>query len=71
MENLYREDDWLEFTAHNSNYIQVGNHSVPYVVFENEKDLTTHGGEQLGSHLETTLHELWSLWQKTNISKSE
>jgi hypothetical protein len=34
---------------------------VPYVVFENEDDVTTAGGEALGERLEEVLGQLWML----------
>ena len=34
---------------------------VPYVVFENEDDVTTAGGEALGRRLEEALGRLWML----------
>jgi hypothetical protein len=39
---------------------------VPYVVFENEDDVTTGRGEALGERLETALQRLWALNEKYN-----
>jgi hypothetical protein len=63
MERLYRRDDWEEFTSGDPTHIHVGAHRIPYVVFENEDDLTTAGGEPLGAPLEEALSRLWRLWK--------
>jgi hypothetical protein len=34
---------------------------VPYVVFENEDDVTTARGPELGQRLEETLGRLWRI----------
>jgi hypothetical protein len=60
---LYLEDDWFEFTAAAPNTFSVRNFQVPYAVFENEDDVTTRGGKELGSRLEGVLEHLWSLWK--------
>jgi hypothetical protein len=36
---------------------------VPYVVFDNEDDVTTRGGEALLGRLEQALGKLWGLAQ--------
>jgi len=35
---------------------------VPYVVFENEDDVTTARGDALGDRLEARLQTLWQRW---------
>ncbi|MFP4396100.1 MAG: hypothetical protein ACLFTI_12655 [Anaerolineales bacterium] len=60
MRRLYGEDDWAAFTADNPASVSVKGLDVPYVVFENEDDVTTPRGEALGERLETTLDQLWS-----------
>lgn len=62
LERLYKEDDWREFTADDPEWIRVRNQTVPYVVFENEDDVTTPGGDPLGQRLEDSLTVLWNLW---------
>jgi hypothetical protein len=61
LDHLYKEDDWIEFTHSDPAYIHVHGQSVPYVVFDNEDDVTTHGGELLFSRLEQCLAPLWAL----------
>jgi len=64
LERLYREVDWEEISAADPEYITVRGHRVPYVVFENEDDVTTPRGEALGNRLEETLNRLWALYPK-------
>jgi hypothetical protein len=61
LERLYREDDWEEFSASDTEFVTVKGIRVPYVVFENEDDVTTARGEALGRRLEEALGRLWML----------
>ena len=61
LERLYREDDWEEFSAADPEFVTVKGIRVPYVVFENEDDVTTARGEALGRRLEEVLGRLWML----------
>lgn len=61
LERLYREDDWDDWTAGDPCYLPLAGTRVPYVVFENEDDVTTCGGEPLLNRLETTLDRLWAI----------
>ena len=58
MENLYRHVDWDELTAGQPDTVQIQGVSVPYVVFENEDDVTSQGGESLGERLQEVLSQL-------------
>lgn len=60
---LYREDDWSEFSSGDPEYLHIGSGRVPYVVFENEDDVTTRAGEPLYERLENCLDVLWSMHQ--------
>ncbi len=62
LERLYREVDWEEISAADPEYITIRDHRVPYVVFENEDDVTTPRGDALGNRLEENLQKLWRLW---------
>lgn len=64
MERLYREDDWSAFTAPDRSYLTVRGIRVPYVVFENEDDVTTTGGTEFEERLADALGRLWALWGK-------
>lgn len=59
MERLYRADDFAELAAGDAAFLHLNDHRVPYVIFDNEDDLTTAGGEPLGERLETCLADLW------------
>jgi hypothetical protein len=56
---LYREDDWAAFSGQDPNFITVRSIRVPYVVFENEDDVTTDKPDQLAARLEDVLDRLW------------
>jgi len=63
LERLYRESDWGELIAGQPDYLTIQGIRVPYVVFDNEDDVTTPGGEALSTRLETCLTHLWDLSQ--------
>ncbi len=59
LERLYRENDWETVSGQNPHYLTLRGEQVPYVVFENEDDVTTPRGAALGARLEETLAILW------------
>ena len=59
MESLYKDSDWAEIIADQPDEIQIQGVSVPYVVFENEDDVTSQGEDVLSSRLEETLSGLF------------
>lgn len=62
MERLYKDSDWDEVSrGAKSGRIPIQGTAVPFVVLENEDDVTTPGGEPLGQRLAQTLGELWNL----------
>ena len=61
LERLYKEVDWREFSSPDGEYVGVRGQRAPYVVFDNEDDVTTGRGPALGDRLESTLSCLWSL----------
>jgi hypothetical protein len=63
MERLYGDDDWEAFVADDPGYLHVRDHRVPYVVLENEDDVTTNAGPALAERLEACLGRLWGLWK--------
>jgi hypothetical protein len=63
MDLLYREDDWQTFSAHDPEYLLVRGIRVPYMVFDNEDDVTTQGGQALHDRLVGAFDRLWSLWK--------
>jgi hypothetical protein len=63
MEFLYHESDWPQLTAADPERILIQGVQVPYVIFENEDDVTTPQGEALGKRLEETLSRLWRMYR--------
>jgi hypothetical protein len=61
LKRLYAEDDWAAFSAGHPENLSVGSLRVPYVVFENEDDVTTGQPDLLATRLETVLGRLWEL----------
>jgi hypothetical protein len=55
---LYRDDDWDTFSAGDREYLAVRSMRVPYVVFENEDDVTTGKPDLLAARLEEVLGRL-------------
>lgn len=63
MERLYKEDDFAIIAPGDFGQIEIRGHSVPFVVFPNEDDVTTDKPNQLARRLESILGELWELYQ--------
>ena len=63
MEFLYKEIDWNEIANENSGYLDIKNIKVPFVVFDNENDITSADDETLHKHLKSTLSDLWELYK--------
>lgn len=65
LERLYKESDWAELSRSASRgSILIQGTQVPFVVFENEDDVTTPGGEPLGARLQNCLDSLWQLFNQ-------
>jgi hypothetical protein len=62
MEALYHDVDWKEISAADHEFIVIQGVKVPYVVFENEDDVTTRRGEALSERLGKALGKLWNLY---------
>jgi hypothetical protein len=67
LEHLYRGDDWEDFTAGDPDYMQVSDWRLPYVVFDNEDDVTTSGGPEMEERLQEAMDRLWRLWQERQV----
>jgi hypothetical protein len=65
MEHLYRDDDWTSLAPEEAGYLQIRQIKVPYVVFDNQDDVTTDKPDQLSARLQDTLDKLWELRQST------
>lgn len=59
MERLYREDDWEEMPRGPGGSLLVRGRAIPAVTFENEDDVTTPRGAELGRRLQDCLQALW------------
>jgi hypothetical protein len=66
LEFLYRYNDWEEVSAGDPHFITIQGLKVPYVVFENEDDVTTARGEALEQRLEEALGALWERYDSKN-----
>ncbi len=58
---LYGDDDWATFAPGGEGFLTVRSIRVPYIVFENEDDVTTGELDLLAARLEATLARLWDL----------
>jgi hypothetical protein len=64
MEHLYYGSDWQQVSRGAAQgRIPMAGVDVPFVVMENEDDVTTPGGAPLGERLEARLGALWSLYR--------
>ena len=63
MARLYRDDDWQELvaTSGSQEYLTTQGKQIPYVIFENEDDVTIHGGDSLFQRLMETMARLWQI----------
>lgn len=66
LEKLYRETDWELLIEDQPERLNIHGYQVPYVVFENSDDVTTHQGPALGQRLEMTMNKLWSQYSAQN-----
>ena len=64
LERLYKEVDWAEFSSTDPEFVTVNDVKVPYVVFENEDDITTDTPSLLAERLEEVMNKLWVLKNK-------
>jgi len=62
LERLYKEVDWQEISADDPHYLNIKGIKAPYVVMDNNDDVTTARGEALGKRLESCLRQLWKLY---------
>ncbi len=60
MYRLYHEDDFLNLSGRQNEVVKIEGRDVPYIIFENEDDVTSARGDALGARLEEALGLLWS-----------
>ncbi len=58
---LYKEVDFHQFIAGTENFVEIKGIKVPYVIFENEDDVTSPRGDALGQRLEECFQRLWTI----------
>ncbi len=61
LEKLYKASDWEQFSGADPEFITIKGVQVPYAVFENEDDVTTARGPELGQRLQESLARLWEI----------
>jgi hypothetical protein len=66
LNKLYRHVDWDDITGDDPEFINIQGFRVPYLVFENDDDITTKRGKALSERLDTTLNQLWDLYQENS-----
>lgn len=66
MESLYRYSDWKEVTAEQPDQILIKGIPVPYVIFNNEDDVTSQGGDILSNRLQERLSDLFNSYRSDN-----
>ena len=59
LERLYKETDWNDFSSSDPTHLIIKGVRVPYVVFENNDDVTSQKGIALESRLHDCLNMLW------------
>jgi hypothetical protein len=63
MEALYRDTDWGKISSQDPERIQIQGVSVPYIILENEDDVTSQGGSALTTRLQESLQKLYGLYR--------
>jgi len=66
MESLYRYSDWKEVTADQPEQIHIKGIPVPYVIFNNEDDVTSQGGDILSNRLQERLSDLFTRYSSSH-----
>ena len=61
LKRLYYECDFKEIAPHPSGFLNVRGFEIPYAIFNNQKDLTTHPGQEFFSELNRCLEKLRDL----------
>jgi hypothetical protein len=70
LERMYKEIDWKDVSTANPEYLPVQGKQVPYIVFENEDDVTTGQAKALGERLQDKLSALWEICRRQVDSRS-
>ena len=70
MTRLYREDDWPTLSRDDPRFLSLAGRRVPYVVFENQDDVTTRQPEALDRRLRERLSTLHALWRAAQADRT-
>jgi hypothetical protein len=63
MKRLYQKDDWQDLSRGDNRFLPIAGQRVPFVVFENQDDVTTGQPEALDRRLRERLNTLHTLWR--------
>ena len=63
LKHMYFETDWDEITVNSPEYLEISGKMVPYVVFDNEDDLTSNLDQVFVERLQNSLDTLWQLYK--------
>lgn len=64
LEKLYKESDWEEFSGADPEFLHVGDHKVPYGVFDNMPE-KTDDPDKIRPHLQDILGRLWDVYTRS------
>jgi len=70
MTRLYRQDDWPDLSRDDPHYLSLGGQRVPYVVFENQDDVTTGRPDALDRRVRERLSTLHALWRAGHAARA-
>lgn len=62
LERLYRDDDFDQLSNTHPKWLPIRDFQLPYIIFENEDDITSGQPVALANRLEDRLNDLWQLW---------
>lgn len=65
LKHMYFETDWDEITVNSPEYLKISGKMVPYVVFDNEDDLTSSLDQAFVERLQNSLDTLWQLYKRS------
>jgi len=71
LKKLYGDSDWEDFVDGAAKFVEVKGIKVPFAVFENEDDVTTGRGEELGKRLIECMGQLWKNREELNAETAE
>ena len=67
LERMYAETDWFEITENSKEYLSIAGNDVPYIIFENEDDLTSTIDDVFVERLKRRMDSLWDLYERVSF----